>query len=149
MRIVLQKVSSAKVLIGEKVLGSIPQGYLLFLCVMRGDHEEQARWLAEKVVKLRLWPDEADGAINMRSILDLRGSVLVISEFTLSGSLLKGNRPDYTAAATPAEAEKLYTFFIQYLRSLGVVDVASGTFGAMMQVHLVNEGPVTLTLEKE
>lgn len=148
MRIVLQKVSSANVLIGEKVFGSIAQGYVLFLCVMRGDCEEQARWLAEKVIKLRLWPGEG-GAINTRSILDLRGSVLVISEFTLAGSLQKGNRPDYTAATTPVEAEKLYTFFIQYLRSLGVADVAAGAFGAMMQVHLVNEGPVTLILKKE
>jgi D-aminoacyl-tRNA deacylase len=147
VRIVLQKVSSAAVSVDESVIGSIGEGYLLFLGVMEGDTDEQAQQLAEKIIKLRLFDGE-DGKINDKSILDIGGGILVISQFTLAGKTEKGSRPDYTAAMEPAEAKRLYERFIDILSELGVQTVASGSFGAHMDVELVNDGPVTLILEK-
>lgn len=145
MRLVLQRVTEASVSVGGEPVGQIGKGYLLFLCVMKGDGEQQAEWLAEKVVGLRLYDGEG-GKVNDRSLLDVGGELLVVSQFTLAGDVRKGKRPDYTAAAAPDEAEKLYTFFVHKLHSLGVKRVATGRFGAMMQVALVNDGPVTLTI---
>jgi D-aminoacyl-tRNA deacylase len=147
MRVVLQKVSSASVSVDGSVIGSIGEGYLLFLGVIDGDTEEQARWLAEKIVKLRLFDGE-DAKINDKSILDVDGGILVISQFTLAGRTEKGNRPDYTQAMKPQEAEVLYNRFIDLLKENGVQAVASGSFGAHMEVELINDGPVTLVLEK-
>jgi D-tyrosyl-tRNA(Tyr) deacylase len=147
MRLLLQKVSQASVSVDTKEIARISQGYLLFLGVMAGDTEEQAKWLAEKVSKLRLW-DSSEGKINDRSLFDIGGSALVVSQFTLAGNTEKGNRPDYTAAAHPIVAEPLYERFCQFLREAGVGDVQNGKFGAAMQVDLTNEGPVTLVLER-
>ncbi len=147
MRLLLQKVTSASVSVDSSVVGEIGQGYLLFLGVMSGDSEEQADKLAEKAVNLRLFDGE-DGKINDRSLLDIDGQILVVSQFTLAGDLKKGNRPDYTAAADPKSATKLYEYFIEKLRSLGVTKVEAGEFGAYMKVSLENDGPVTLWLEK-
>jgi D-tyrosyl-tRNA(Tyr) deacylase len=146
MRALLQKVSSASVRVGESVVGEIRQGYLLFLCVMQGDSEEHVRKLAEKICKLRLWEGEG-GKINDRSILDVRGEILVVSQFTLAGRTEKGNRPDYTQAAPVSVACPLYAQFPALLQALGIHKVAVGQFGAAMQVTLTNEGPVTLMLE--
>ncbi|MDP7454862.1 MAG: D-aminoacyl-tRNA deacylase, partial [Candidatus Peribacteraceae bacterium] len=112
-----------------------------------GDSESQADKLAEKAVNLRLF-DGDNGKINDRSLLDISGEALVVSQFTLAGDLKKGNRPDYTAAADSASAKKLYEYFIEKLKSLGVKKVEAGEFGAYMQVSLTNDGPVTLWLEK-
>ena len=148
MRLLLQKVSSSSVTVDGKIIGQIGDGYLLFLGVLEGDAAEQARSLAEKVVKLRLFPSD-EGKINDRSLLDVGGEALVVSQFTLAGQFKKGNRPDYTQAASPEEAKKLYEQFVEELKTLGVTKVETGEFGAMMEVELVNEGPVTLLLERD
>lgn len=147
MRVLLQKVSQASVTVEASIIGSIKEGYVLLLGVMQGDTEEQAIKLVEKIVKLRLF-DGFDGTINDRSILDINGEILVVSQFTLAGRLEKGNRPDYTQAASPEGAKVLYEYFIDSLRKSGVSKVESGIFGAMMEVELINKGPVTLFLER-
>ncbi len=147
MRVVLQKVISASVSVDESVIASIGAGYVLFLGVIEGDTEEQVRWLTDKIVKLRLF-DGADQKINDTNILDVGGSILVVSQFTLAGRMEKGNRPDYTQAMKPKEAEHLYHRCIDLLKEQGVQTVASGSFGAHMEVELINDGPVTLVLEK-
>lgn len=147
MRILLQRVTQASVSVDKQVVGSIERGYLLFLGVMQGDTEEQALWLARKISALRLFNGE-DGKINDLNILDIVGEALVVSQFTLAGDFKKGNRPDYTASSSPDEATKLYEYFIDALKKEGIQNVQSGTFGAMMQVSLTNDGPVTLWLER-
>ena len=147
MRLILQKVSEAQVSVDDEVIGSIDDGYLIFLGVMQGDTEEQVDWLAQKVANVRLFDGEG-GKINDRSILDMKGSILVVSQFTLAGRLEKGNRPDYTRAAGPEEANRLYEYFMESLRKIGIEELESGSFGAMMEVSLTNEGPVTLQLER-
>jgi D-tyrosyl-tRNA(Tyr) deacylase len=158
MRLLLQKVSQASVSVDGQDIASIGKGYLLFLGIMNGDTREQAEWLCKKVAKLRLW-DSSDGppdlsgivragTINDRSLLEVGGSVLVVSQFTLAGSTEKGNRPDYTSAARPEIAEPLYETFVASLRLAGIKDVRTGRFGAMMEVALINDGPVTLMLER-
>ncbi len=147
MRLVLQRVSRALVSVDDQTVGSIGRGYVTLLCVLPGDTSLQAQWLAEKLVKLRLF-ESPEGKVNDRSLLDVDGDALVVSQFTLAGDIAKGNRPDYTAAAGPDEANILYEYFMKKLRKLGVHKVEGGVFGAMMSVHLANDGPVTLILEK-
>lgn len=147
MRVVLQRVAEASVTVDGSVVGQIGAGYLLLLCVLRGDTALQAQWLAEKVTKLRLY-DGPGGKVNDRSIQDTGGGILVVSQFTLAGDVAKGSRPDYIAAAPPAEAVILYEYFQKKLKELGVATVQSGVFGAEMRVRLVNDGPMTLILEK-
>ena len=147
MRVVLQKVNQASVLVDSQVVGEIGPGYLLLLGVIAGDTSMQAELLCEKISNLRLFTGK-DGKINDKSIKDIEGEILVVSQFTLAGDLKKGNRPDYTLAAPPDEAEKLYEYFIGKLKELGIKKVESGKFGAMMEVELINNGPVTLVLEK-
>lgn len=147
MRLVLQRVLESSVTVDGRTVGSIGPGYLILLCVMKGDTSLQAQWLAEKVVKLRLF-DSANGKINDQSVLDIQGGILVVSQFTLAGDIAKGNRPDYTAAAGPQEAKILYEYFMKKLKELGVLKVEGGEFGAEMSVKIVNDGPVTLVLEK-
>jgi len=147
MRILLQKVKQATVSVDGKQVGEIGPGYLLFLGIFKDDTDVQADWLTEKILGLRLF-EGADGKINDRSIADAKGDVLVVSQFTLAGDVTKGNRPDYTAAAGRAEAERLYEYFIGVLRMKGLAKVASGTFGVHMDVSLVNDGPVTLVIDR-
>lgn len=146
MKVILQRTSKASVSVGGRIIGSIGKGYVLLVGIMEGDAEEQAKELSEKIAKLRLFDGE-NGKINDRSITDIRGEILVISQFTLAGKMEKGNRPDYTAAAHPDTAKPLYARFIELLRGHGI-PVEHGEFGAYMQVELVNEGPVTLVLER-
>lgn len=146
MKIILQRVKQASVTVDDSAVGQIGPGYLLLLGFMEGDTEESIEWLASKVVNVRLFDGE-DGKINDRSLLDINGEVLVVSQFTLAGRLEKGNRPDYTGAAKPDIAEQLYKKFVHKLQELGINNVQTGQFGAYMQVELVNDGPVTLTLE--
>ncbi|HLD71300.1 MAG TPA: D-aminoacyl-tRNA deacylase [Candidatus Peribacteraceae bacterium] len=146
MRGLLQKVTEAAVRVSGEEIGRIGPGLLVFLGVLKGDTEEDAKWLAEKIGKLRLW-DGSDGTINQRNVSEINGSLLVISQFTLAGDVSKGNRPDYTAAMEPAGAEKLYNLFIQHCHALGV-PVAEGRFGASMEITLTNDGPVTLLVER-
>jgi D-tyrosyl-tRNA(Tyr) deacylase len=145
MRVLLQRVSSASVTVDGQVVGAIDGGYVLFLGVTHDDTQEKARWLANKVAGLRLFPD-SEGKMNL-SLFDVEGSVLVVSQFTLYGDARKGRRPSFTNAARPEQAEPLVEFFAGQLRQRGL-RVESGVFGAMMQVNIHNDGPVTLMLER-
>jgi len=140
MRAVVQRVSRARVTPG----GEIGRGVCVLLGVARADGEEDAARLAGKVARLRIFPDE-DGRFD-RSVLDVAGAALVVSQFTLIADTAKGNRPSFAEAASPEEAEPLYKRFCAELRGLGV-RVETGVFGARMEVELVNDGPVTLMLE--
>jgi D-aminoacyl-tRNA deacylase len=136
----VQRVARARSMPG----GEIGRGFCVLLGVARGDGEEQAVWLAGKVARLRIFPDD-DGRFD-RSVLDVSGAVLVVSQFTLIADSAKGNRPSFAEAAPPEEAEPLYERFCAALRELGV-PVETGVFGALMEVELVNEGPVTIVLD--
>ena len=146
MRAVLQRVSRARVVIGGEAVGAIDRGLLVLLGVAREDTAEQARWLADKTVGLRIFADD-EGKMN-RSVTEVGGSVLVVSQFTLYGDCRKGRRPSFVEAAPPEIAVPLYEAFVAAVRAQGV-PTATGRFGAMMQVELVNDGPVTLILESK
>ena len=146
MRAVVQRVSSARVEVDGEVAGSIGRGLLVLLGVGQGDTEKQAQWLAEKIGGLRIFEDDA-GKMNL-SVQDIGGSVLVVSQFTLFGDCRKGRRPSFTEAAPPDLAERLYQEFVDYLRAQNI-PVATGVFQAKMDVHLVNDGPVTIWLDTE
>ena len=142
----MQRVSSARVEIDGEVAGSIGRGLLVLLGVGHGDSEKQAHWLADKIAGLRIFEDDA-GKMNL-SVEEVGGSALVVSQFTLYGDCRKGRRPSFTGAAPPQEADRLYQVFVERLKERGI-PVATGVFQAMMQVHLVNEGPVTVLVESE
>ena len=144
MRAVVQRVSEARVQVDSEVVGEIRGGLLVFLGVGREDTEKDVDFLAEKISNLRIFPDEAQ-KMN-RSLLDAGGAMLVVSQFTLHGDCRKGRRPAFIAAAPPEQAEPLYERFVARVEKLGV-PVAAGRFGAMMEVELVNDGPVTLLLD--
>lgn len=144
MRAVIQRVSRAGVTIDGEIVGKIGPGLLVLLGVTHTDAPADARWLAEKIVGLRVFND-ADGKMNL-GLTDVGGSVLVVSQFTLYGDAQKGRRPSFVAAARPEQAIPLYEAFVNGIRALGVL-VETGRFGAMMEVDLVNDGPVTLILD--
>ena len=146
MRVVVQRVRRARVTVGEEVAGEIGQGLLVLLGVTHNDTIDDARWLAEKTVGLRIFADD-EGKMN-RGVADVSGSVLVVSQFTLYGDCSKGKRPSFITAAPPGIAIPLYESFVDAVRALGV-PVATGRFGAMMNVELVNDGPVTLIVESK
>lgn len=143
MRALVQRVSSASVTVDGSVVGETGAGFLVLVCVMQGDTETESVWLARKVANLRIFED-ADGRMN-RSLLDVSGSALVVSQFTLAAET-KGNRPGFSAAAAPAEGKRLYEHFSAQLATHGV-QVANGVFGANMDVALINHGPVTIWLD--
>lgn len=143
MKAVIQRVSRAEVWVAGAVVGSIGRGMLVLLGVGAEDRDADARALAGKVAKLRIFPGE-ERPID-RSVLDIRGAALVVSQFTLCADTSRGNRPSFTGAARPEEAERLYRIFCDALRAAGV-PVETGTFGARMDVELVNDGPVTIVL---
>ncbi len=145
MRVLLQRVSRASVTVESRVIGEIGLGYLLLVGFTRSDTTAILEWMADKVIGLRLFPDD-DGRMN-RSLDDVSGALLVVSQFTLYGDARKGRRPSFVDAASPDVAIPLYDQFIQQLRDRGVT-VATGEFGAMMEVALVNDGPVTLWLDR-
>ena len=145
MRLVLQRVSRAEVRVRERITGRIDAGYLLLAGFTHTDGESQLVWMAEKVAGLRLFGD-ADGKMNL-GLADIGGALLVVSQFTLYGDTAKGRRPSFIDAARPEAAVLLYERFIYLLRERGF-PVETGDFGAMMDVELVNDGPVTLWLEK-
>jgi D-aminoacyl-tRNA deacylase len=146
MRLVLQRVARAEVRIDGRVAGRIERGLLLLVAFREGDGAEQVRWMADKVVGLRLFPD-ADGKMN-RALDEVDGGILVVSQFTLYGDARRGRRPSFIEAARPETAIPLYERFIDELRERAPGPVESGEFGAMMEVELVNDGPVTLLLER-
>lgn len=144
MKSVIQRVASASVQVEGQIVGSIGSGILVLLGVEKGDGERDAHWLADKIVALRMFEDEA-GKMN-RSLLDIGGELLAVSQFTLAGNCAKGRRPSFESAAPPAEANRLYEYFVEAVKHLGV-PVQTGIFQAMMMVSLVNDGPVTFILE--
>ena len=145
MRVLLQRVSRAEVRVGERVTGRIERGYLLLVGFTHADEESALVWMADKVVGLRLFAD-ADDKMNL-ALADVGGALLVVSQFTLYGDAVKGRRPSFIDAARPEVAIPLYERFLGLLRERGV-QVETGEFGAMMDVELVNDGPVTLWLER-
>ena len=146
MRAVIQRVTRASVTVEGRVTGEIGAGLLVLLGVSRTDNPESAAYLAEKIANLRIFSDEA-GKMNL-SLLDVGGSALLVSQFTLYGDTRGGRRPSYIQAAPPEQASLLYQEFVRSIRSLGV-PVETGVFQAHMQVELVNDGPVTILLDSE
>ena len=144
MRIVLQRVTQASVRVGDETVGRITRGYVALLGIGAGDDEATADRLIDKIKKLRLFPDD-EGKTN-RSIDDIKGELLVVSQFTLYADCRKGNRPSFTDAAPPEMAEALYEYFVTAAKP-HFAKVACGSFGSMMQVELVNDGPFTVILE--
>jgi D-tyrosyl-tRNA(Tyr) deacylase len=146
MKAVIQRVSRASVAVGGEVVGEIGTGLLVLLAVGRDDDESAGRWVAEKLLKLRVFEDAA-GRMN-RTVVEAGGGILVVSQFTLYGDITKGNRPGFDTAAPPETAEPLYEKTVAFLRAASPVPVATGRFRAAMAVSLVNDGPVTFLLER-
>ena len=146
MKAVIQRVSHASVDVDGKTVGCCEQGYLILLGVAEGDTEAEAEMLCRKILQLRIFPDEA-GKMN-RSIKDIDGEMLVISQFTLLANYRHGNRPDFLESAKPEEANRLYEYF-KKLASAELKRVESGIFGAHMQVSLLNDGPVTIVMDSD
>jgi len=146
MRAVVQRVSEASVEVDNKIIGKINNGLLVLLGVGKDDSEEDVKYLAEKIVNLRIF-DDKDGKMNL-SLLDVNGELLIVSQFTLYGDCRRGRRPSYSDSATSEKAEKLYNLFVDFSKKSGL-KVETGRFGAYMKVSLVNDGPVTLLLDSK
>ncbi|MBZ5720532.1 MAG: D-tyrosyl-tRNA(Tyr) deacylase [Acidobacteriia bacterium] len=144
MRAVVQRVSQAQVSVGQEVTGKIGRGLLVLLGVGQADTDSDADYLAEKIVGLRIFED-ADGKMNL-GLGDVGGAVLAVSQFTLYGDVRRGKRPSFDAAAPPQTARRLYEYFVEKIRSMGLT-CETGRFQEMMQVQLVNDGPVTILLD--
>ena len=144
MKALLQRVSSAKVEVHGWIVGEIDRGLLVFVCAMKGDTEEDLEYLVKKILQLRIFADE-QGRMN-RSVADIQGGILVVSQFTLAASVRKGNRPSFDNAEAPERAKVLYDAFVQRIRDRGAA-VQTGEFAAMMDVSLVNDGPVTIWID--
>lgn len=144
MRALLQRVSQASVTVEGEVIGETGPGLVVLVCAMDGDAEDDADRLAAKIAKLRIFKDDT-GKMN-RSVLDSGGGALIVSQFTLAADTSRGNRPGFSAAAPPAIGERLYVHFTKALGARGI-PVATGRFGADMQIHLINDGPVTIWVE--
>lgn len=142
MKAVIQRVSRAKVTVNGETTGEVNNGYLILLGVVNGDTEKEMKLMAQKVANLRIFTDEND-KMNL-SLLDVEGEALVVSQFTLCADVSHGRRPSFINSAPPEEANRLYELFVEELRSLGVKKVATGKFGAHMDVELLNRGPVTI-----
>lgn len=147
MRAVLQRVRAAKVTVDGEIIGQTDGGYLILLGVKIGDTEEEARFLAKKTAELRVFTD-AEGKMNL-SLLDVGGSALVVSQFTLYADCKKGRRPAFVNAEHPPLSEKLYRRYVDFLREAGVGRIETGEFGAHMMVSLENDGPVTILLDTD
>jgi D-tyrosyl-tRNA(Tyr) deacylase len=146
VRVVLQRVKNASVTVGGERVSGIGDGLLLLVGVAVGDGEAEADWLAQKISGLRIFND-GDGKMNL-SVRDVGGEVLAVSQFTLLANTKKGKRPSFVGAAPPEAAERLFDYFCERLRATGAGPVKTGVFGAMMDVALVNDGPVTIILER-
>jgi D-aminoacyl-tRNA deacylase len=145
VRVLVQRVSRAQVRVGDRIVGAIGQGLLVFVGFTSTDAQEQVEWMADKVAGLRIFAD-ADDKMNL-SVADVSGGLLVVSQFTLYGDAVKGRRPSFVDAARPETATLLYERFVERLRDRGL-PVQTGEFGASMEVELINDGPVTLWLER-
>ncbi|MFN1835544.1 D-aminoacyl-tRNA deacylase [Balneola sp. MJW-20] len=146
MKVVLQRVKSASVKVGKEITGAIDQGVLLLVGIHNDDTDEQIEWICNKIIKLRIFEDD-EGKMN-RSVADINGGILVVSQFTLYADVKKGTRPGFSEAADPGYAEELYDRMIDYFEKHSDLNIQTGKFGAMMNVKLENDGPVTIILEK-
>jgi D-tyrosyl-tRNA(Tyr) deacylase len=146
MQIVLQRVKNASVTVEDERVSEIGAGLLLLVGIAAGDGEAEADWLAQKISGLRIFND-GDGKMNL-SVRDVEGEILAVSQFTLLADTRKGKRPSFVGAAPPEEAERLFDYFCERLSEAGAGPVKTGVFGAVMEVALVNDGPVTITLER-
>lgn len=146
MKVVLQRVKNARVTVDNEVTGSIEKGLLLLVGIHESDTKEEVDWCCRKIPTLRIFEDE-EGKMN-RSVADVNGGILVVSQFTLYGDTSKGTRPSFIEAARPEKAEPLYDYMIEILKKDSGLKIESGEFGAMMDVEFINSGPVTLILEK-
>ncbi len=145
MRILIQRVKKAHVTVQDSTTGAIDRGLLLFLGIHKNDEEEKIPWFVNKIANLRIFEDDEE-KMN-RSVIDIEGKVLVVSQFTLYGDCMKGRRPSFTEAMAPNQAESFYESFVKQMRDqMGTQNVATGSFGASMEVHLINDGPVTFLL---
>jgi D-tyrosyl-tRNA(Tyr) deacylase len=144
MKAVIQRVKKASILVKSKIISEIGYGLLVLICVEREDDERVLDWIAEKIVNLRIFPDE-NGKFNL-SVKDIKGEILLVSNFTVCGLLKKGTRPTFHLASEPEKAEKLLKILYEKIKNKGI-SVKEGVFGAYMEVHLINDGPVTLYLE--
>ena len=147
MRIIIQRVSEASVLISKEIKAEISQGFMILLGIEHEDEETDADWLIKKIIGMRIFSDDA-GKMNL-SIQDVKGEFLIISQFTLHASTKKGNRPSYIKAARPEKAIPLYEYFLEELNNNSQLMVQSGEFGADMKVRLINDGPVTITVDSK
>ena len=147
MRVVVQLVKESSVKVDGVIKGEIKNGFLVLIGITHNDTESDANWMLDKLVKLRVFNDE-NGNMN-KSLLDTNGAVLLVSQFTLFASTKKGNRPSFMNAAPPKVAEKLYDYSIDYLKNKYKIKVETGVFGAMMDVGLINYGPVTITIDSK
>ncbi|MFA7244608.1 MAG: D-aminoacyl-tRNA deacylase [Candidatus Magasanikbacteria bacterium] len=147
MRIVLQKVKESKVKIEGKTVGAITNGFLLLLAIGKGDTNSQADFLVDKICKLRLFSDAGSDSFMEKNILEALGSVLVVSQFTLYGDCQKGTRPSFTDSEEPVKAKEMYEYFVEKMKER-IERVETGKFAEHMEVSLVNDGPITLILEK-
>jgi len=147
MRVVVQLVKESSVKVNGVIKGEIENGFLVLIGITHNDTESDANWMLDKLVKLRVFKDE-NGNMN-KSLLDTNGAVLLVSQFTLYASTKKGNRPSFLDAAPPKIAEKLYDYSIDYLKNKYKIKVETGVFGAMMDVGLINDGPVTITIDSK
>lgn len=148
MRIIIQRVRSSFVTVNGEIIGKIGRGLNILVGIAPTDTEREIDWMARKCLELRLFPDDSDNSKWEKSVLDIKGELLVVSQFTLYGDCRKGRRPSFSNSAPPDIAETLYEQFVMQLKKSGL-RVATGKFGAMMQVQIENDGPVTLLLEKE
>lgn len=147
MRAVVQRVKRTSVTVGGELKGSAGQGFNVLIGVMQGDTDAEAQLLAAKISKLRVFEDE-NGKMN-KSVLDIGGEILVISQFTICADIKKGNRPSFTDSAPPEEADRLYLAFCEHLREAGVKKVETGVFAADMLVSIDNDGPVTIVMDTD
>ncbi|PXX96997.1 D-tyrosyl-tRNA(Tyr) deacylase [Marinifilum breve] len=145
MRVVVQRVSKASVTVEKEVVGKIDEGLMILVGIENEDKEEDADWLSKKLCNLRIFDDE-EGVMN-KSLLDVKGNILAVSQFTLHAKTKKGNRPSYIAAAKPDISVPLYEYFVEKLRNESGANVETGKFGAHMEVALVNDGPVTILID--
>ena len=147
MKVVIQRVSDARVKVNDKIISEIKLGFLVLLGVEKSDSQTDVNWLVSKISNLRVFSDN-ELKMNL-SIKDVKGEIIVVSQFTLHAKTKKGNRPSYTKAASPKQAEQLYEEFISLLKNESEVNVQSGVFGANMQVDIVNDGPVTIIIDSK
>ncbi|MDA9228310.1 D-aminoacyl-tRNA deacylase [Flavobacteriales bacterium] len=147
MKVVIQRVSDARVKVNDKIISEIKLGFLVLLGVEKSDSQTDINWLVSKISNLRVFSDD-ELKMNL-SIKDVKGEIIVVSQFTLHAKTKKGNRPSYTKAASPEQAEQLYEEFISLLKNESEVNVQSGVFGANMQVDIVNDGPVTIIIDSK